>query len=137
MQITPLWKHFAAFIYDVFPILGMFLLTTFIVVLFRNGEEVKPHTLWFDLILIIELTFYYTYSWKVGGQTLGMRAWKFKIIPNQQQSTMTWSQTSLRFLVGIISTILLGSGLFWKLISKDKYTWMDLVSESSCKDIKE
>jgi len=135
MQKTPLWKHFAAFIYDIFPILGVFILTSFVIVLIRNGEEVKPHTLWFDLILIAELTFYYTYSWKVGGQTLGMRAWKFKIIPNQQQSTMTWNQTSLRFLIGIISTLLLGSGLFWKLISKNKNTWMDLVSQSSCQDI--
>ena len=135
MQNTALWKHFAAFIYDIFPIVGMFLLTTFIVVLIRHGEEVKPHTLWFDLIVITELAFYYTYSWKIGGQTLGMRAWKFKIIPNQNQATMTWPQTSLRFLVGIISTLLLGSGLFWALFSKEKRTWMDLVSDSSCQNI--
>lgn len=135
MHNTPIWKHFAAFIYDLFPILGMFLLTTLIVVLMRNGEEVKPHTLWFDLILIAELTFYYTYSWKAGGQTLGMRAWKFKIIPSSQNNCMTWSQTSLRFLVGIISTLLLGAGIFWKLFSENGLTWMDKVSQSSCKNI--
>jgi len=136
MSKTPAWKHFAAFIYDIFPMLGIFIMTAFIVVLIRNGKAVEQHTLWFDALIVSEIMFYYMYSWKLGGQTLGMRAWKIKIIPNNnKQSTLTWTQTSMRFLTGIISTLLLGLGLFWKSFSKDQDSWMDKVSDSHCQII--
>lgn len=128
---TPVWKLFAAFLYDIFPVLGIFLLTSLLVLLFRNGVEVERFSPWFIFILVAELGFYYIYSWKKGGQTLGMRAWKFKIIPNRaNQRTISWHQASTRFVVGIFSTLLIGAGFFWKLLSKDNQSWMDLVSNS-------
>ena len=138
MLTTPIWKHFAAFIYDILPLLGIFLLTSFVVVLIRNGVEVEPHTWWFDLLIFAELAFYYIYSWKKGGQTLGMRAWRIKIVPNQPgQLTISWYRASIRFFVGIVSTILLGTGLFWKQVSKRQLSWMDLVSDSSTQIVAE
>jgi len=125
------FKLIAAFIYDLFPIVGIFLLTSLMVALVRNGNIVKPHTLWFDLLLLAELAFYYIYSWKVGGQTLGMRAWKLKIKPNNlTQRTLSWNQASIRLVVGVISTALLGLGIYWKFFNKDKKSWMDMVSQS-------
>ncbi len=131
MNKPPLWKHLIAFCYDMFPIFGVFLLTSLIVLLIRNGVEVKPQTLWFALLLLSEMAFYFIYSWKIGGQTLGMRAWKMKIVPNNSQlNTLTWKQATLRLLIGTLSTLLLGLGLFWKFISKRDFTWMDMVSDS-------
>lgn len=136
MPRTPIWKHFAAFIYDVFPIAGIFLLTSLIVLLVRNGVEVERYSLWFTTVLLAEVALYYIYSWKLGGQTLGMRAWKIKIIPNKSnQHQLTWGQAIARFFVGILSTALLGLGLFWKILSQSNRSWMDLVSGSDTQNI--
>jgi len=130
MRKTPVFKHIAAFIYDIFPVIGIVLLTSFVVLLIRNGHEVERNTLWFNFLLFSEITLYYVYSWKIGGQTLGMRAWKMKIIPNDKNMpTLSWAQSFVRFFVGIISCFG-GIGIFWKLFSKDKLTWMDSASKS-------
>ncbi|MBL4773655.1 MAG: RDD family protein [Alcanivoracaceae bacterium] len=134
MLITPIWKHFSAFIYDLFPLVGIFILTSFIVLLFRKGENVEPFSAWFIVLIYSEIAFYYIYSWKKGGQTLGMRAWKMKIIPNQSnQTNISWTQAFMRFFIGVISTLFLGTGLFWKLFSKRKLSWMDIISDSETK----
>jgi uncharacterized RDD family membrane protein YckC len=130
MNKTPLWKHFAAFLYDIFPLLGIFILTSLIVAIIRKGNIVGQHTLWFDILIFSELMFYFVYSWKIGGQTLGMRAWKIKITPRNELTDLSWTQALLRFITGIASTLLCGLGLFWKLASKNNQSWMDLASNS-------
>lgn len=114
----------AALLYDIFPILGIFLITSLFLVLLRGGEEVRPGTVWLQLLLLAEVYLYFTYSWLKGGQTLGMRAWKLGI---QSHQTMTWGQGTLRFLVGLISTALLGLGLWWRRFDAEGLTWMDRV----------
>ncbi len=111
MKQSKLWKHVAALIYDAFPILALFLITSLVLVLLRQGNEVQPRTLWMQLILFLEVFLYFTYSWKKGGQTLGMRAWKIGI---QDHHLISWQQVSLRFAAGVASTLLL-----------TKTTWMD------------
>ena len=130
MNNSSIWKHYAAFFYDLFPILGILLLTGFITLLFRNGQEVPPGTLWFNIITSFEILLYYVYSWKVGGQTLGMRAWRIKIVSNDGNNGISWKNSLIRFVVGVFSTVTLGFGIFWKLFSKDNKSWMDLISQS-------
>jgi len=122
------WRQLAAFIYDIFPILGILLVTSLIIILVRKGAEVEPNTLWFQLLLSAEVFLYYTYSWKNGGQTLGMRAWKIKIQPNGHDSS--WWLLSIRFFAGVLSTACLGLGIWWQYIDVKNRSWMDLVSQS-------
>ena len=120
---SQLWKHLAALVYDIFPILAIWLITSLFFVAVRGGEEIKPETTWFQLLLLAEVWLYFTYSWKKGGQTLGMRAWKLGI---ENYNELTWAQVSLRFIAGVISTVLLGLGLWSRLWHEQKLTWMDL-----------
>ena len=124
MKQSKLWKHVAALIYDIFPILALFLVTSLILVMIRQGNEVEPKTLWLQLLLFLEVFFYFTYSWKKGGQTLGMRAWKIGI---QNHHLMSWQQVSLRFFTGLVSTSLLGLGLWIRNYHPNQTTWMDTV----------
>lgn len=132
MKKSKLWKHVAALIYDTFPILALFLTTSLILVLIRQGQEIQPRTLWMQLLLLTEVFLYFTYSWKKGGQTLGMRAWKIGIHNHQD---MTWSQVSLRFLAGVISTLLLGLGLWVRKFNTSQLTWMDQVCGQQVADL--
>ena len=123
---SKLWKHIAALIYDIFPILGIFLVTSLIFVMLRGGDEVQPKTLWFQLLLFLEAFFYFTYSWKRGGQTIGMKAWKISI---ENHQSLTWPQVTWRFFVGVISTLLLGLGLWSRNWQTHHMTWMDLACQ--------
>lgn len=133
MNTSSLWKHIAALVYDIFPILGIFLTTSLFVMLARGGEAVPAGTWWFQLLLLAELFLYFGHSWKSGGQTLGMRAWKLAIVDHR---SMTWTQVSLRFAVGVVSTALLGLGLWARKFSSNQLTWMDAVSQTQTIDIK-
>ncbi len=126
MKKSKLWKHVAALIYDIFPILGIFLITSLFLVLIRHGEEVQPRTLWLQLLLFSEVFLYFTYSWKKGGQTLGMRAWKIGI---EDYPNLTWPQVSTRFFVGLASTVLLGAGLWIRSLNTREMTWMDMACQ--------
>ncbi len=125
MNKSPLWKHIAALLYDVFPILGLFLTTSLLIMLIRNGQEVPAGTSWFQLLLFFEVFLYFTYSWKSGGQTLGMRAWKLAIVDYKK---LTWLQVASRFFVGLASVTLLGMGLWIRYIKGQ--TWMDSTSQT-------
>jgi uncharacterized RDD family membrane protein YckC len=131
MSKTNVLKHIAAFVYDVFPVIGILIVTSGITLILRTGDEVQAHTWWFQVFIFCEIALYYIYFWKVGGQTIGMKAWKIHIKPNNEnQQHLSWKQASTRFLVGIFSTALLGLGLFWKFFSKEDKSWMDLSSDS-------
>ncbi len=111
-------------------------MTSLVVLVVRQGVEVERFSPWFTVLLLSEFVLYYVYSWKVGGQTLGMRAWKIKIIPNNSdQNQLTWKQALLRFLIGLLSTVLIGLGVFWKIFSASKKSWMDLVSLSETQSV--
>ncbi len=131
MSKTNVFKHIAAFVYDVFPVVGILIVTSGIILILRSGDAVQAHTWWFQGFIFGEIALYYIYFWKVGGQTIGMKAWKIHIHPNNQtQNHLSWKQAIMRFVVGILSTALLGLGLFWKFYSKEGKSWMDLVSDS-------
>ncbi len=134
MKQSKLWKHLAALIYDIFPILALFLITSLVLVLLRQGEEVQPRTLWLQLVLLAEVFLYFTYSWKIGGQTLGMRAWKISIQNHQQ---MNWTQVSLRFFAGLLSTLLMGAGLWTRKFNPKQTTWMDMACGQVITDLSE
>jgi hypothetical protein len=59
-----------------------------------------------------------------------MRAWKLKIVSNHSTTGMSWSQSFVRFIIGILSTATLGFGILWKKISKENKSWMDICSQS-------
>ncbi len=126
MYKTQLWKHVAALIYDIFPILALFLTTSLFLIMLRQGQEVQPRTFWLQVILFLEVFLYFTYSWKQGGHTLGMRAWKIRVDNHQK---LTWSQVSWRFFVGVISTLLLGAGLWSRKFNNKGWTWMDIACQ--------
>ncbi len=131
MSKTNVLKHIAAFVYDIFPVLGILIVTSGTTLILRSGNEVQAHTWWFQVFIFCEIALYYIYFWKVGGQTIGMKAWKIHIKPNDEnQPQLSWKQASMRFVFGVFSTALLGLGLFWKFFSKEDKSWMDLVSAS-------
>ena len=121
--------RFAAMAYDGLLILGLWFLVGVIFVAANNGEHANPHNPFLPSALFIVTFWFYTHFWRRGGQTLGMRAWRLRLL-NQNSGPLTLTQCLVRFLVSIASFGLFGLGYIWLLFDKDKLTWHDRYSET-------
>jgi len=88
------------------------------------------------ILLVLFIFGFYGWFWTHGGQTLGMRAWKLKLV-GQDNREISWMQAFFRFCYSIISWIPLGAGYLWMLVDKQKLTWHDRVSKTYIIDIKQ
>ena len=70
---------------------------------------------------------YATLSWRRGGQTLGMRPWRLKLV-TADGGTAGWKALWLRYLVGLLSLAAGGLGFWWAWIDRDRRTWHDRAS---------
>ncbi len=72
-------RYMGAIIYDALIIITLFFTITALFVLMNQGKAIPPATGWYQLTLgILGLGYYYC-SLKYGGQTLGMKAWKYRL----------------------------------------------------------
>lgn len=91
-------------------------------------EVVEPGWLFYPLMLFVYCGFY-CYFWFHSGQTLGMRAWKIKLVAVDAPHP-SLSQLGLRMLTAVLSIGFLGLGYLTLLINRDAGTWHDRLSKT-------
>ena len=121
-----LFRHFAAMFYDWFLLIAVILVavTLFTVpvgMLFGSDstEALLTHPvskLAYQLYLLSVGLFFYVWFWVHGGQTLGLKVWKLKLI-NTDGHTPTYRQALLRIMIACITCLPFGFGFFWKLFN--------------------
>jgi len=60
---------------------------------------------------------FFGWFWTHGGQTLGMRAWRVRIVRNDGRP-MTWLDSAKRLVGATVSLAAFGLGFFWCLVDK-------------------
>ncbi len=126
-----LWRHFLAMIYDTCLIMPLFMASSFILVaLFGVTEDISQPTVpvWFTratwpLVLIV----FFGLFWRKSGQTLGMQAWRIRLI-SLNGKAVSWPQVGIRCLAAMLSVALLGLGYLWTYIDSEGYYWHDRLS---------
>src|SRR5262245_29015504 len=105
MSSTPasLWLRIAAGIYDLFPLVALWMLTAGIALLAVHGEIdlMEPSLGWrvgLRVALFAVTAGYFVLSWTRGGQTIGMRAWRLRIV-DADGNALGWSRAILRFVI--------------------------------------
>lgn len=119
-------RRLAAMLYDGLLLLAMWIVTC-LIWFPLNGAAVSGPLL--TAVLTIETLIYYAYSWRRKGETLGMRAWRIRVV-NTAGLPPSWQQISLRLLTAFASIGCLGAGYLWLYISKTRRTWHDLASDT-------
>lgn len=121
------WRGIALF-YDFFPVLGVWFLVALIFTL-THDDSVRGGLLGFiEFIVLWSVTgAYATVSWHRGGQTLGMRPWRLRVVATDGGAP-TWRAAALRYVVGSASLLLGGLGFWWAWIDRDRLTWHDRAS---------
>ena len=122
-------RRLAAISYDFMLLVAVLFLATVIALPINGGEAFTSHQSLYPLYLLTVSFVFYGWFWTHGGQTLGMRAWKIKLI-SDQIGAVTWSQAAIRFVVAIISWAFIGLGFFWSLFNPQRLCWHDSLSKT-------
>lgn len=128
-EVPGFFRYLAAIFYDLILVIALFFVATAILLPFNQGEAIRS-TLIFPLYLLGVSFLFYGWFWTHGGQTLGLRAWKLRIV-NHNQEDISWKQSFIRYITACCSWSILGLGIFWRLWQKDSKTWHDLSSKSN------
>jgi len=127
-QLATLTRRLCAMLYDSIIILTLLFVSTSILMIFTNGQAIKPSFAFYGHCLLVTF-FYLGGSWLRLGQTIGMQAWRLSIV-NEQTTKLTLKQVSIRFCVALVSLACCGIGFLWMLFNKDKCTWHDKASKT-------
>lgn len=152
-QLLPasLVKRLFATIYDLFPLFGVAFLYTAIAmailslqgvdqthlttemvgedIIMRADNEFQPalHGPIFRIGLGLTLLGFYSLFWMRSGQTLGMQAWRLKLV-TQSGEPLKLSKVVIRALLGVPALLLFGLGYLWILFNPKRLAVHDLVT---------
>jgi uncharacterized RDD family membrane protein YckC len=122
-----LLRRSLAFIYDTLVLMAVLMSCTMLVVLLRGLRPVEPGTGWFEALLIGVAALFYSWFWTHGGQTVGMRAWRIRVV-GHDGGPVGWATALVRFAAAWLSALPLGLGLWWVLVDRERRAWHDRLS---------
>lgn len=111
----------AAFIYDLFILaaLSIVLGALYTAVAGEAFHEKGLSLTLFQLNWLAMVSAYYLLSWRRAGQTIGMRAWRIKVV-SSQNPYLTWQDCWKRLGAGMVNCLLLNLGWLGYLLPAGK-----------------
>ncbi|MGO1072278.1 RDD family protein [Lysobacter sp. CA199] len=123
-------------LYDLFPVLALWMVAGAVFAIgytlagHDSHENIQPFSAlqWLLWLVCWAITgVYSTFSWRRGGQTLGMRPWRLRVIGADAQAP-GWKALWLRYSVATVSLLLAGLGFWWAWFDRERLTWHDRAS---------
>jgi uncharacterized RDD family membrane protein YckC len=114
-HMVPLWRRLAAACYDALVVLALWFIATAVAMPLAHGAITPEHPLAELLyrlyILAVGLLFFGGF-WVRNGQTLGMLAWRVKVVQASSGAKITWMQALKRYLGAIGTWLALGCAIY-------------------------
>lgn len=126
---APLARRLAALLYDAFLLVGLLFVFTLLMIFARGGRAIAAGTLWYEAGLVAVAFAFCGLSWTRGGQTIGMKAWRIRVVA-REGSTIDWSRAALRFFASWLSLLPAGLGYWWALVDRQRCCWHDRLSDT-------
>jgi uncharacterized RDD family membrane protein YckC len=123
-------RRLAAIIYDLLLLCAILFVATALLLPLNAGEAFTRQQFFYPIYLLIISFIFYGWFWTHGGQTLGLRAWRIKVLTLDQQP-ISWRQALLRFTTAIVSSLFFGLGFLWILFDKKQRSWHDYLSHTA------
>ncbi|MFP4560834.1 MAG: RDD family protein [Thiohalorhabdus sp.] len=86
-----------------------------------RGPGPAGRALLFTLWVLLPLG-YFLISWTRGGQTIGMRAWRIRLVTEAGEPVPP-DRALLRFLIALPAWLAVGLGVLWSLVDPQRRTW--------------
>lgn len=119
-----MWRRLAAFCYDLLLLTALAFCFTLAVLAARLGAAIPPGSWWFPLCLLGVAMAFFCGFWVHGGQTVGMRAWRIRVV-RDDGGPLGWLRAAARFAAALVAAVPAGLGLWWSLFDGDKRGWHD------------
>ncbi|MEO8672544.1 MAG: RDD family protein [Tahibacter sp.] len=132
MPNAPIWRRLAAGIYDILPLLALWFCAGAAAELLTAGTldtHRMDHKLLLQSLLLLPTALYFVLSWMRGGQTIGMRAWRLRVV-SIDAPTLSGTRATVRFLMALVSLLPAGLGIWWMLIDPQRRAWHDMVAHT-------
>lgn len=116
-----------ALLYDFVIALALLMFSSAIVVLLNAGSPVAPGGFMAFLAFLffwLVIGAYAIFSWRVGGQTLGMRPWRLKVLC-ADGTQPSWQSLCVRYCV---ASGTLGLGSLWSIFDNQQRALYDIAS---------
>lgn len=116
-------------LYDVFPLLGLWIVAAGLWVLALHGfyDPQRPNLLLrglLDLWLLVVTAAYFVVSWLRVGATIGMRAWRIRL-QRADGGKLEPRRAIARFVLALLSLAALGCGFWYAYFDAERRTWHD------------
>lgn len=122
-------RRLAAMLYDWLLLIALMLVATTLITLpFGMPSGIALSLFQFILFGVIPVLFFSGF-WAIGGQTLGMRAWRIKVV-TEHGKPLNWGNALLRLLAALLSLLVCGLGYVWILLDPQKLAWHDRLSKT-------
>jgi len=112
-------------LYDGLLIIAIWMATLLAWVIANDSEAVEGIIV--QAVLALELVGFYLYFWSRQGQTLGMTAWRIKLV-DADGSQPLLKQLVVRLLTVPLSMACAGAGYLWLYVGDARQTWHDRLS---------
>lgn len=107
---APLHRRYFAMFYDGLLLVAILLIASSIPLIFTGGEAIKGHNLLLTGYFLLVCFSFFGWFWTHGGQTLGMRVWRLKVV-HEHTGSLDWLAALLRFASGVPGWLVLILGL--------------------------
>jgi uncharacterized RDD family membrane protein YckC len=116
-------------IYDLFPLLGLWIVAAGLWVLAFHAvyDPQHPQPVLRALLgvwLLVVAGAYFVVSWTRVGATIGMRAWKLKLV-RDDGARVDARTAMLRYVLALASLVALCCGFWYAWFDADRRTWHD------------
>ena len=125
--VPGLWRRLAAMFYDIWLVAALWLLGATVDTFVGAGS--KGSHLALQLYAVLSPMAFFSWFWMHGGQTLGMRAWRLKLL-SATGNAVTLRQSMTRCAGAMLSMLALGLGYLWILFDRDGLAWHDRISNT-------
>jgi uncharacterized RDD family membrane protein YckC len=130
-----LLRRLAAIVYDTLLVLPLVMVSVAVFLGIRSllvgapeqdtVVQLDPHLV--QLVAALTVTAFYSAFWLKSGQTLGMQAWRIKLV-SSDGAPLSLRQALLRCLGATGSALCLGLGYLWCLVDRRGRYWHDYLS---------
>lgn len=128
---APLWRRFASMVYDLFPLVGLWIAAAGVWILALHDVYDPQHPdpvlrVLLGLWLLFVAAAYFAVSWVRVRATVGMRAWRLRLL-RDDGSRVGVGRAFLRFVLALVSLAFVGCGFWVAWFDADRRAWHDRV----------
>jgi uncharacterized RDD family membrane protein YckC len=119
-----------AAVYDLLPVVALWFAVGMVGVALNGGEALTGPARWVLLAAVVVVTLLYlALSWQRAGQTLGMRAWRLRLL-DARGAPLGWRLAFKRAFWALLQILPLGLGLLPLLFDRERRSLADRICDT-------